>query len=250
MAFEAILTQQQKRPKRWQRVTLAVSLGLHLAALAAGVVHSLWQVEEMPLPAVHVTLTTALPPPPPPPPPARKASSSTKPRTKLAEVKPNTLVQPKDPSKDTPKPEEPEAGSDSKEEGEAGGVEGGVQGGVQGGVVGGVVGSPAPPPPPQDDRPKLLTPQIARKQLLINPDVDPYKVRPPPALERQKFSAGLVVCVSAQGNVTGVRIMKPAGPAPIDAQIPVVVRRWRYRPYLVDGRAVPFCYQVRMDIGR
>jgi periplasmic protein TonB len=124
-----------------------------------------------------------------------------------------------------------------------------VQGGVQGGVVGGVVGSPAPPPPPKDTGPKMVSAQIARGQLLINPNSDPYRVKLPPALARGNatFVAVLRVCVSAQGNVTDVRIVRPAGPA-IDPQIPLVLRRWRYRPLLMDGRPAPFCYMLRYEI--
>src|SRR5690606_19274837 len=57
MAFEGILTQPDTKPKRWRRAMLSVSLVLHGAALLAGVAHSLWQVEELPMPAVQVLLT-------------------------------------------------------------------------------------------------------------------------------------------------------------------------------------------------
>jgi periplasmic protein TonB len=235
MAFEAVLahTRGHRRSQRWRRVTLTLSVGVHVAALAVGAAYSLWQVDELPLPAVTVTLSAGAPPPPPPPPAARRAS--TKPKVRPVETKPDTLVQPREP-KEAPKPQpEPENTPE-------GGVAGGVKGGVQGGVVGGVVGAP-------EQGPRMLAPQVAKGLLLIDPNDERYRVRLPPALERAgvTLSALLRICVSAQGAVTEVRILKGAGPA-IDPQIPTVLGRWRYRPLLLDGRPTPFCTPLRYEI--
>lgn len=245
MAFEGILAPQDRKPKRWLRVTIAASLGVHVAALAAGVVHSLWQVEEMALPAVQVTLTAAVPPPPPPPPPPARRASPTKTTPRNPEPKPETLVQPKETPKEPPA-EEPAGSEDDAAEGEAGGE----VGGVAGGVVGGVVGSPAPPPPPRVAAgPKMVSPQIGSRQLLINPQSPAYRPKIPRALATsgQSFVAVVRMCVSAQGAVTGVSVMKGAGAA-IDSQLPSVLGRWRYKPLLIDGRPTPFCYLLRYEI--
>jgi protein TonB len=244
MAFEAILSQQDAKPKRWRRVMLTVSVGLHAGALLAGVVHSIWQVEEMPMPSLQVTLTAAPPPPPPPPPLARNKSADSKPKSRV-EVKPHELVVPKD-TKDQPKPE-PDASADAGQaDGETTGQPGGVSGGVTGGVVGGVV---AAVPPSKPTGPKLVSAKIARGQLLIDPNAEPYRVKLPPPLARsgETYVAMLQVCVSAQGAVTGVQLMKGASPA-IDAQFPRVIGRWRYRPLLADGQPTPFCYLLRYEV--
>ena len=235
MAFEAVLAPDAASPRRWRRVTVIVSVAVHVAALAVGVAYSFWYVDELPLPAVSVTLAGA---PPPPPPPAGRRSSG-KVRPKIVTPKPE-LVQPKE----HPKPAEEKPAPDEKDDPH--GQEGGEKGGVQGGVQGGVVGAPVPPTP------KMLGAKVAHLQLLINPDVDPYKVQLPPALERltragAQVSAIVRVCVSAQGDVTDVKVLRGADPA-IDPQIPVVLRRWRYRPYQVDGRAEAFCYNFRYEI--
>lgn len=251
MAFEAILSQERAQPKRWQRIMLGASVALHAGALLAGVVHSIWQVDEMPLPSLQVMLTEAPPPPPPPPPPARKKSSDSRPKTRPVEIKPQELQVPKDTPKETPKPEAEEAADDGKDEGQPGGVAGGVEGGVQGGVLGGVVGSPTPPPPPppKPTGPKMVSASIARGQLLINPNEERYRVKLPPPLARsgETYVAMLKVCVSAQGTVTGVQLMKGATPA-IDGQFPSVIGRWRYRPLLSDGVPTPFCYPLRYEV--
>jgi protein TonB len=237
MAFEAVLAPDAASSRRWRRVTVIVSVAVHVAALAVGVAYSFWYVDELPLPAVAVTLAGA--PPPPPPPPARRRSSG-KVRPKTVETPKPQLVQPKD----QPKPAADEKPApDDKDD--PSGQEGGEKGGVAGGVVGGVVGAPP-------TNPKMLGAKIAHLQLLINPNVDPYKVQLPPALERltrsgAQVSAIVRVCVSAQGDVTDVKVLRGADPA-VDSQIPVVLRRWRYRPYQVDGRAEPFCYNFRYEI--
>jgi len=68
-------------------------------------------------------------------------------------------------------------------------------------------------------------------------------------MEDATFSASLRVCVSAQGQVTEVRVLRGAGPA-IDGQIPGYVRRWRYKPLLVNGQPKAFCYPVRYEISQ
>jgi protein TonB len=237
VAFEAVLAHSaggaRRRSQRWRRVTLIVSVAVHVGALAVGVAYSLWQVDELPLPAVTVTLSASAPPPPPPPPAARRASTS-KPKVRPVETKPEILVQPRETPKQVPKPE--------PEDAPEGGVAGGVKGGVQGGVVGGVLGAPA-------QGPRVLAPQVAKGLLLIDPNDERYRVRLPPALERAgvTLTALLFICVSAQGAVTEVRILKGAGPG-IDPQIPTVLGRWRYRPLLLDGRPTPFCTQLRYEI--
>jgi protein TonB len=249
MAFEAILQEQQAKPKRWGRATLIVSVALHVVALTTALVHSVWQVEEMPMPSLQVTLTAAVPPPPPPPPPAaRKASSESRPKSRPVEPKPQELVVPKETPKDVPKPEaQAESSSDT---GEANGQVGGQVGGVQGGVVGGVLGAPPPPPPPpKPTGPKLVSASVGRGQLLIDPNAERYRVKLPLALARSgdTYTAMLRLCVSAEGSVTSVQVLKGAGAA-LDGQFPSVMGRWRYRPLIVDGAATPFCYLLRYEV--
>src|SRR5688500_15257733 len=226
MAFEGVLLPTDPRPTRWRRGMLTLSLVAHGGLLAAGVAHSLWQVEEMPLPAVEVTLTAQVAPPPPPPPPAgrNRASEPRQPKTRPAE-----LQQPRE-SVEEPEPvataEDDPAAAD---EAEPGGVAGGEKGGIQGGVLGGVVGGVKPkPPPPKPVGPKMVAGSVGRQQLLINPNVDPYRVKVPRALARggAEFSALLRVCVSTAGTVTGVNILKGTG-SPIASQFPTVTGRWR-----------------------
>jgi protein TonB len=236
MAFDAVLTTARPARGGWRRITVAVSVALHVVLLAVGLGYSLWRVDELPLPTVAVTLAGGLPPPPPPPPPAAKKHTST--GRVHPKVEPTPLQQPREQENKPAPKEEPD---ETEDEPEDGAVEGGVAGGVKGGVVGGVVGAPATP--------AVLTANVARAQLLIDPNAEPYKVRLPPALARggDVFNAIVRVCVSVEGTVSDVKVLRGADPA-VDPQIPVVLRRWRYRPYQENGRPRPFCYLLRYEI--
>jgi periplasmic protein TonB len=235
MAFEAILSQQSAPPSRWRKITLTFSVLVHAVALAFGVVHSVWQVEEMPMPAIEVTLAVAPPPPPPPPPPPKRSSAKTKPK----DPKPKVITAPKETPKLEPEPE-----PEQEDEGEDEGVEGGVIGGVVGGVLGG-----AAPPPPKSTGPKLLSAKAGHSLLAVNPQVRPYKVNIPEeyVARGDEYFATISICVNANGTVQNVRILKPSIPV-IDAQIPQVIPRWKYKPYLVDGQPTGFCYNMNYRV--
>ncbi len=236
MAFEAVIAHETTKPSLRKRLMITTSILLHAGALVVGVVHSFWYVEELSPPQLAITLHLGALPPPPPPPPARKANAAPKPRPA---VNPNRIVQPKEVP--TTGAKAPAAEAQGEDDGDPNGVVGGV---------GAVAAPPPPPPPPKPpEPPKMLPPQIGRQQLLIDPNDDAYKVKVPPALRGQdlQFVAILKVCVSPQGTVTSVQVVRPADPL-IDAQFPSVIGRWRYRPYTSDGEPRPFCYHVRYDL--
>jgi hypothetical protein len=53
-------------------------------------------------------------------------------------------------------------------------------------------------------------------------------------------------CISAEGRVERVTLQKGAAPE-LDTQVLTDVRTWRYRPRMVQGKASPFCYKVRVS---
>ena len=99
--------------------------------------------------------------------------------------------------------------------------------------------------------PRVLPSKIGHGLLRINPNSDAYRVRPPGALDRsgQAFKATVKICVAANGGVSNVSVLRSAGPA-IDSQIPAVLSRWRYRPFMEAGQAKPFCYTLAYEISR
>lgn len=95
----------------------------------------------------------------------------------------------------------------------------------------------------------LVTTRTGHQLLAINPQAQPYKVNIP----RQYVACGdeyvsqIRICVSEVGIVSSVKILRPSIPV-IDLQLPVVIHRWRYHPYQVDGRATAFCYPMNYRV--
>jgi hypothetical protein len=87
--------------------------------------------------------------------------------------------------------------------------------------------------------------QNGKDLLAIDPRVSPYRVTVPEICVGNFIGASLLqICVSDTGNVTGVDILEPSVWW-LDRQIPEVIGRWKFRPFLLNGRAQPFCFTTR-----
>jgi protein TonB len=101
---------------------------------------------------------------------------------------------------------------------------------------------------------RAVQPTLPRKQamaLLIS-DVqnDPrYKPTLPPALNKDGMIVkGLFrICVDREGRVFRVEVVKSADRL-VDQAWVEKLRTWQYRPYLIDGRPVPFCYPLHLAV--
>jgi periplasmic protein TonB len=241
--FEAFLAHQGAAPTaRGRRVTYALSIAVHGAAVAAGIIYSFWRVDEVTPPPQLITALTFVAPPPPPPPPAGGKVTATKTPTKvrrreIVQPTPDKVVQPE---KVEEKPEVT-AELDGEKDGEEGGEKGGIKGGVKDGTGHELTGAP-----PQA---AWIEPTVARGQLAIDPQSDQYRVKLPPALARTGMAlwALVKVCAAGDGQVRDVKIVRPADPT-LDPLIVATLRTWRYRPYTINGRPVPFCTNVRYEI--
>ena len=119
--------------------------------------------------------------------------------------------------------------------GSADGVVGGVVGGVAGGVVGGVVGGTGTG---GGTGSRFVAPNVAMGQRLFSPD-PPYTVAAQSAGIEGTVTAK--ICVNEAGNVSGVTLMRHMAMG-MDASVVDTVKTWRFRPFVYNGRAVPFCY--------
>jgi len=97
--------------------------------------------------------------------------------------------------------------------------------------------------------PRLLSSRVGQGQLLTNPASAASRVRLPVGLDRmgQSFNAVVKICVTAEGSVSAVNVLRSAGPV-LDRQIPGALAHWRYRPLLEGGKATPFCYVLNYEI--
>jgi protein TonB len=259
---------KSRRPK--SRLTLPVSIAIHVVVLTAVVVLPLMSWGELPEPdkgAVRAFFVESAAPPPPPPPPPPAAKAATVARPKLTEPK---AVVPQEAPKFTAPIEVPERiavdpGSDlgtadlpaGEPDGAPGGVEGGVKGGVEGGVKGGVVGgvlggvpqpeatpppTPAPKPEPTPSGPVRVGGKIKAPTKVSN--VPPVY----PDIAKQARVQGVVVLeatISPSGEVTNVRVVN--GIPLLNEAAMNAVRQWRYTPTLLNGVPVPVIMTVTVN---
>jgi protein TonB len=247
MSFEVFL-KQSDGPSHKRRLTYVLSVSLHIALVCVGGVHSFWHVDEITPPGVSVTFMggIAVPPPPPPPPPVAKKLTAT--RIKPAQIipkRPDELVQP---PKGRQEPAE-EAGGD---EGEEDSVVPGLQSGVAGGAPEGSAVLEPPAPAARkivEVAPVLLPPSVGTSQRLTDITDPAFRPALPPGLNRAGMAVRslLRICVSIEGTVTDVKFIRSGDPA-VDRGWEATIRRWRYRPFMVQGRPTPFCHPLMLEV--
>ncbi|HEY0986623.1 MAG TPA: hypothetical protein VGD80_06205, partial [Kofleriaceae bacterium] len=59
-----------------------------------------------------------------------------------------------------------------------------------------------------------------------------------------RLIASFKLCINREGKVSHVRILKSSGFPGYDHKIQTETMGWEYRPYLVDGKAVPVCTAI------
>jgi protein TonB len=141
---------------------------------------------------------------------------------------------------------EPEKKEEKKEEAQDDGVEGGQEGGVKGGVVGGVVGGTVGGvgTGPVEAKPQAV-PLNAIENSMIAGDKEIHL--PPPILQvmsKQGIKQAILMikfCINGSGNVTSVDVAKSCGYSEADQNVVSKVHEWKFKPYTVNGQAVPVC---------
>ena len=65
----------------------------------------------------------------------------------------------------------------------------------------------------------------------------------------QTYKVVVTICVTAQGTVSGVKVTRRSIPY-LDQQLPEVISRWTFKPYLVEGKPTPFCDPLLYTLNR
>lgn len=246
---------EAKRAKRppWVVALIIGSVVLHAGAGVGLLIFSWLQIDKIETPDTGVKVGLDLPPPPPPPKGSRKQKLEAKKDPTPKKIKPVDTVQPE---KRDEKPQEEAPSDDTGEaegdpDGEEGGVEGGVVGGQVGGVIGGVVTAAPPPPPPPPPPPKVenITPQALEAQRvsgdknIVPADVTKTQIQ---RSGKSRLVVPVKLCVTEKGTVKSVNVMKSSGFADYDAKIKREMQSWRYRPFMVNGKAAPVCTAITL----
>ena len=61
---------------------------------------------------------------------------------------------------------------------------------------------------------------------------------------KEKLVGSFKLCLSIEGEIANVNQLKSTGFPAYDQKIVREMRGWRYRPYMVNGKAVPVCTAV------
>lgn len=264
MAFEAYLLQGTVPRSAARRLTYLLSGILHGAAVLIAVAYSFWHVEEVKPPAVTVTFISAAAAPPPPPPPAALGGGSLAIKHRAALARPKADAAPKTPpllqpkvepvvespvpalrveeaSKEGSKEASKEATTPSSVVGQAGPGHAGASAGIAGGVKGGVPGGSGTTP---SAAATFLPPFLGARQKLSGGEPEfPAYLRTPGA----RYKAIVKVCVGTSGAVESVTVLKRAHPILDQNVITKLKQTWRFKPWTVNGAAVPFCYSANFE---
>lgn len=239
--------QKHRNPLEW-----LLSVGVHLAVLAALIIIPLYFTQTLNVKAFQTTWLEAPPPPAPPPPPPAPAIAvrSVEPVPHVIETGKLTAprVIPKQVAilKEAPPP--PDAGTEAV----VGGVPGGVPGGQVGGVLGGIIGGTGPataavPPPPRPTQPAIK--RIVRIGGNLKPPKQIYYEAPAyPVIAKQAQVQGLVIIdavIDEHGNVVQARAV--SGPPLLIPAALQTVLKWKYEPTYLNGEPVSVQMHVQVD---
>jgi protein TonB len=224
------------KPRARRAGTLVLAVLLHGAAITTLAVWGLFHLDEMPQPQMLIH------PPGNPPKPGGgiKIEKFKKlPKPKVAKTDP--LVQPPEvrslvetPPANTPEPQTDGTGGTGGMGGEGTGGAGGT-GGTGDCVVN--CSEPVPTAPP-----KLIDPEVAKAQR-IGGEMPHYSERARAAGVEGTVMAK--ICVSPSGAVSSATLLR--GLPLLDETVLNAVRDWRYKPFTVGGRAMPFCYVANFE---
>jgi hypothetical protein len=226
-AFGGVIVRGQKRGHR--SLPLTVSVLVHFLVLTAVLVRGMWGVEEVMAPSVLITFWQALPVPAPPlfePTGGKRheaARSEPRSQRSITRPRPPTAL----PVAIVPATEK-SAGVET--DGPIGPGRDTGHGDCPEASAGCTDGEPAPI--------VVLPPRVGEKSC-----VSCTLPRLPPAYLRfgtvQKIM--MRICVDADGHVASTKILSGLGGAADDG-VAATVAQWRFAPYAVQGRPVPFCY--------
>ena len=237
--FDAALLESRKGRRLGDRKkSLPIAIALHAATIAAFVGATMWNAGEPPDPVIPVAFPVPAPPPPPlgtggsHTPPTRRGAN---PHSVFAPLAPTLHVLPvvTEPRSASPEP----AFVESDQEGPPGDPSGERDGPGHLPVVGsGTVAG---------DRPIPVGGDVKEPILLVRIDpAYPDSMR----IGRKQGVVILEAVITATGEVDDVRVLKSEG-AVLDRAASDAVRRWRYRPATLNGRAVSVYLTVTVRFG-
>lgn len=135
-------------------------------------------------------------------------------------------------------------------DGEEDGDEYGVEGGMPDGTPGGPPAPPLPPPPPPPrgaPAPVNVAPSLLEALRIAGT----RNILPDEATKREIKQSGKdavvgvwKLCLDTNGAVMSLTTLKSTGFARYDQAINTEMRKWKYRPYTINGKVTPVCTAI------
>jgi periplasmic protein TonB len=245
----AMLEEPTEQRKRRNPLEWLLSVGVHLAVVAALIIIPLYFTQTLNVKAFQTTWLEAPPPPAPPAPPPPPAAVVRSVRSAPRLIETGKLTAPTVIPKRVAILKEAPPRLDTGAEGIVGGVAGGVAGGQVGGVLGGIIGGTGPataavPPPP---------PPAVKRIVRIGGNLKPpkqiyYEAPVYPVIAKQAQVQGTVVIeavIDEHGNV--VQAQAVSGPPLLIPAALQTVLKWKYEPTYLNGQPVSVQMHVQVN---
>lgn len=238
------------RRNKWVRACVTASAIAHVGAAVALVISSWWRIEKLsiddrPVAVASFGFASAAPPP---------LASERRERQQKELKRTRDLTQQTDQTSDR---SDDAGGGEGEPDGHADGQAGGT--GTDPNALNLITGcatglcSGDLPPAPEIKKPEpaapVVVPEAMLKGYMIAGDTQiqaPDAVKVKIARTPTRRVVGVVkLCVDTSGSVTSSSLLKSTGHPSYDRRLVSGVRRWRYKPYQVNGKAVAACTSVR-----
>ena len=210
--------------------TIFLSTLVQVSLLGIMILIPLIYTEALPKGLLATMLVAPPPPPPPPPPPAPQQIVRVRPIQRI--INNGKMVAPTVIPKDVKMIKEEELPPETYA-GVSGGVPGGIPGGSAGGVLGGILGGAAPPPP-KEQKKRITVGGNVQQAMLLD------KIQPVyPPLAKQARISGTVrlhAIIAKDGSIQQLEVVN-GHPLLVQSALDAV-RRWRYKPTLLNGDPV------------
>jgi hypothetical protein len=106
---------------------------------------------------------------------------------------------------------------------------------------------PPPPPPPPPAPPTNISPaaleanRIAGEKNILPDDITRAEIS---QSGKGELIGSFKLCISTAGSVTGVSVLKSTTFPAYDARITAELRKWKYAPFLINGKPAAVCTAV------
>jgi len=239
--FELYVGGKTDKSSKFRGLAFLASATVNAGLIGGLLFYSFWQIERVHSKSVPIVfLATAAPPPPPPPAAAPPAPANV---AKPKVVKIDKIVQPLPETDKKPEPVETPVVASTGGEGPPDGVPGGDPNGVPGGTgdPGGTGPVETPPPPKNVPIDGVEAMRIAGNRNISLPPAVKAELT---AQHKDRLSVAVKLCIDAAGVPDRVDIVGQTGFPEAERKIVEEIHAWRYRPYRVNGVAVPVCSAI------